>query len=297
MTTFRTSVITAALASIACSAQAGTTPATAATPAPAAITGDWLSNTISPVNNPVFFEDPTIRTELRPIYMHHRIDDGFITKGGDVNLYALQFRYAITDRLGFIATKDGYVDINPGVGQGSDGWADVALGFKYALIDDRANQFILTPGFTFDIPLGDKKVFQGNGDGEFNVFVSAAKGFGNLHFTGNAGFRLPIDGDAESTIFHYSFMADYYVCQWFIPFVSLNGFSVVDDGTALPLTSEGYDLINFGSTSAQNALTMGGGFRTRITQNVDFGFGYETAVVNPKGLFDDRFTVDFIWRF
>ena len=159
MTTFRTSVITAALASIACSAQAGTTPATAATPAPAAITGDWLSNTISPVNNPVFFEDPTIRTELRPIYMHHRIDDGFITKGGDVNLYALQFRYAITDRLGFIATKDGYVDINPGVGQGSDGWADVALGCKYALIDDRANQFILTPGFTFDIPLGDKKVF------------------------------------------------------------------------------------------------------------------------------------------
>ena len=285
---------TAALASSA--ALAGTTiPALPPTPPPA--TGDWLSHTISPVNNPIFFEDPTIRTELRPIYMRHNIDNGFITKGGDVNLYALQFRWAITDRLALIATKDGYVDINPGAGPGASGWADVGLGLKYALIDDRANQFILTPGVTFEAPFGEKKVFQGNGDGEFNLFVSAAKCFGDFHLTTNVGFRLPIDGDAESSSFHYSLMADYYVCQWFIPFVSMNGSTVISNGTALPLDSEGYDLINFGSTSADTSVTLGGGFRTRIRPNLDFGFGYETAVVNPKGLFADRFTFDVIWRF
>ena len=297
--TLTTTAAALAAALFATAAQAGTpAPAPAKGPIPTpAITGDWLADTISPVNNPIFFEDPAIRTELRPIYMHHRIDDGFITGGGDVNLYALQFRWAITDRLALIATKDGYIDLDPAIGEGSDGWADVSLGFKYALIDDRANQFILTPGFTFDIPLGDDQVFQGNGDGELNLFVSAAKGFGNLHFTGNAGIIIPFDGDAESTVLHYSFMADYKLCNWFIPFVSMNGWTVVDDGNNLPLTSEGYDLINFGSTSADTAITLGGGFRTRITQNLDFGFGYETAVVNPKGLFDDRFTFDMIWRF
>ncbi|MBL9117687.1 MAG: hypothetical protein JNJ83_21955 [Verrucomicrobiaceae bacterium] len=29
---------------------------------------DWKTNTISPVSNPIFFEDPVIRTELRPIF-------------------------------------------------------------------------------------------------------------------------------------------------------------------------------------------------------------------------------------
>lgn len=33
-----------------------------------------------------------------------------------------------------------------------DGWLDMATGLKYALIDDKANHFILTPGFTFSIP-------------------------------------------------------------------------------------------------------------------------------------------------
>ena len=29
---------------------------------------DWKTNTISPVANPMYFEDPVIRTEIRPIF-------------------------------------------------------------------------------------------------------------------------------------------------------------------------------------------------------------------------------------
>ena len=46
-------------------------------------------------------------------------------------------------------------------------------------------------------------------------------------------------------------MADYHVCRWFIPFVSFNAFSIIDAGNNIGLTSEGYDVINFGSTGAQ----------------------------------------------
>lgn len=260
---------------------------------------DWLDHTISPVTNPIYFEDAAIRTEIRPIYLHHNIDNGFITQGGSVDVWALQLRYAITDRLAFIATKDGYISLDPGAGGSQSGWADVAAGFKYAVIDDRANALLVTPGFTFEIPLGNRDVFQGNGSGQFDVFVSAQKGFGDFHLSGNTGFLLPLDRAEESTSFHYSVMADYYVHQYFIPFVSLNGFTVVDSGDTVPIDTEGFDLINFGSSKANgtNQMALGFGFRSRLTKNVDFGFAYETAVGSPKGLYDNRLTFDLSFRF
>lgn len=280
-------------------AQAGT-PVSAKNPAPPPpAAADWKENTISPVANPIFAEDPVIRNEIRPIFAYHRIDPGFITGDGDATLWALQLRFAITQRLAFIATQDGYFDINLKNGANLDGWMDLAAGFKYALIDDAANQFILTPGFTFHIPTGSEDVFQGRGDGEWNLFVSAEKGFNDFHLQTNVGFRIPNNSDTQSTIFHYSVMADYYVSKWFIPFVAANGFTVVSSGNNLPLTSEGYDVINFGSSKASGStqMTLGGGFRSRLTKNIDFGVSYEKAVISPEGLTDDRFTFDFSIRF
>ena len=261
-------------------------------PAPAAV--DWKTDTISPVANPIFAEDPIIRSEVRPIFAYHRIDSDFATGRGDAELYALQLRYAITDRLAFIATQDGYFDIHLKNGTNLNGWMDLAAGFKYALIDDKADQFILTPGFTFHIPTGSTQVFQGRGDGEWNVFVAAEKGFGDFHVQTDVGFRIPNNTDTQSTMFHFSAMADYYVCQYFIPFVVANGFTVVSSGHNIGLTSEGYDVINFGSSAASGVtqMTLGGGIRSRITKNVDLGIAYEKAVLTPYGLTDDRFTFD-----
>ena len=262
-------------------------------------TGDWLDATISPVTNPIFFEDPSIRTEIRPIFMHHRIDHDFATGAGDVNLFAVQLRYAVTERLAIIATKDGYIDINLDNGTDASGWGDVALGLKYALIDNRPAQFILTPGFTFEIPMGNREVFQGNGDGELNLFVSAAKGFGAFHLTANTGVRLPFDTSAESTILHYNVMADYRICRWFQPFISASGITVLDEGNAMGLTTEGYDLINFGSSQSggETQIVVGGGFRSQLTDSLSFGIAWEKSVTTPHGLFDDRLTADLIWRF
>ncbi len=278
--------------------QAGT-PVAAKNPTPPPAAVDWKENTIAPVANPIFAEDPIIRSEIRPIFAYHRIDSDFITGDGDATLYALQIRYAITKRLAFIATQDGYFDINLDNGANLDGWMDLAAGFKYALIDDPEHQFILTPGFTFHIPTGSEEVFQGRGDGEWNLFVSAEKGFDKFHLQSNVGFRLPNNTDTQSSIFHFGAMADYYVCQWFIPFVAANGFTVVSEGNYLPLDSEGYDVINFGSSrsSGTTQMTVGGGFRSRLTKNIDFGVAYEKAVISPEGLTDDRFTFDFCIRF
>jgi len=301
----RTHLLTLAAGLTALSSlQAGTGANAPASPGKAPVlttpeTTSWLDDTISPVTNPIWFEDPAIRSEIRPIYMHHRIDDGFITSGGDVNVYALQLRFAVNDRLAIIATKDGYIDFNPDQGSDENGWADVGLGLKYAVIKDEASQFILTPGFTFEIPLGDDEVFQGNGDGEFNFFVSGAKGYGPFHITANTGLRVPIDGDEESMILHYSLMLDYRTCSWFQPFISATGITVVDEGAGPGLSTEGYDLINFGSSRAdgETQIVVGAGFRSQLASNVSFGIAYERAVTSPEDLFDDRLTADLIFRF
>jgi hypothetical protein len=272
--------------------------ATADTPAPAEA-ADWKANTIAPVTNFVFFEDAVIRSEIRPIFAYHTIDNGFITSGGHATLYAVQLRYAATKRLGLIATLDGHFDIDSPV-LDVDGWMDLAVGFKYALIDDAANQFLLTPGLTFHIPTGDREIFQGRGGGEFRPFVSFQKGYGNLHVSGNVGLRIPVTNNEQNLVANYGLMVDYYTCRWFIPFVSANFWTNLNDGTNVPgLRSNGYDVINFGGGNA-NGVTqgmLGIGFRSRILDNVDLGFAYEIAAVRPYGLTNNRVTVDMSVRF
>jgi hypothetical protein len=240
-----------------------------------------------------------IRSEIRPIFAYHTMDKSFITAGGHATLYALQIRYALTDRLAIIATQDGHFDIDsPGLN--ADGWMDLAAGFKYALINDAANQFILTPGLTFHLPTGDREIFQGRGGGEFNPFVSFAKGYGDLHITGNVGMRIPVTTDEQNMMAHYSVMVDYYTCRWFIPFVTANFWTTMNDGTNIAgLRSNGYDVINFGAGNAKGATqgTLGFGFRSRVLEKVDLGFAYEIGVVGPYGLTNSRLTADMCIRF
>src|SRR5690242_2810036 len=95
---------------------------------------DWKDETISPVANPLFFEAPQIQSEVRPLFVQHNIDNNFITGGGEVRVYAVQLRYALTERLALIATKDGYIEFKPNTAlPHKNGWADLAAGLKYAV--------------------------------------------------------------------------------------------------------------------------------------------------------------------
>ncbi len=271
----------------------------------------WLDNTISPVSNPIFFEDPKITSEVRPVYMYHSLPDtfyfngGHVPLGGKVQVMAVQLRYAVNDRLAIIATKDGYIEFQPSQTLGHKyGWGDLAAGLKYAVINDTDKDLIVSPGLTITIPTGSTEVYMGHGSGEWNAFVSAEKGFGNLHFTANAGLRLPNNLAEQSAQIHYSAQVDYYLCQYLIPFFAANGYTVLNNGhrnivEGVPLNTELYDLINSGSTGAAGTtqFTVGGGIRSRLAKNVDVGVAYEAGIVDPVGIFDSRVTADVIWRF
>jgi hypothetical protein len=65
---------------------------------------------VPPLVNPLFNETSYITTEARPAYLHYEIPEGFLTTGGTIDVYALELRLALTERLGIIASKDGYAD-------------------------------------------------------------------------------------------------------------------------------------------------------------------------------------------
>jgi hypothetical protein len=272
---------------------------------------DWKANTISPVANPIYFEDPQIDSEVRPIFMEHYLpgvfhyNGGTAPLGGDVKVFALQLRYALSDRLAIIATKDGYIESEPDhTLPHTYGWGNISAGLKYALIDDKQANFILTPGFTIELPTGNENVFQGRGTGLWNVFASAEKGWNNLHVTGNAGFLIPDNFGQQTAEAHYSLQVDYHVCRYFIPFVVGNGYTVLTDAdhnylAGVPLNTEFYDLSDLGSTGAsgRTQIELGAGLRSRLLDNLDVGVAYEFGASNPQGIFAQRVTTDLIWRF
>lgn len=259
----------------------------------------WLDHAITPVSNGVWFEDARITTEARFLHMYHFIDKDFVLGKGDAQLYALQLRYAVTDKLAIIAVKDGLVNIETDAGYEQFDFADLALGVKYQAYRNDDMELIVTPGLTFEVPTGAEDVFQGNGDGMVHPFVSFTKGFDKFQIAGNAGMHIPFDFDAENAIGHYSLHMHYYVHRYFIPLFEVNGSTVITEGNGLPIDTEGHDLFNFGSQQAAGStqVSLAVGFRSQILDPLSLGFAWEKQVVEDNSIFDHRFNVDLIYRF
>ena len=266
------------------------------------------SRYVPPLTNPVFNETPYITTEARGIYLYNEIPGGsdFVTGGGNIHLGALQLRVALTERLGFIATKDGYADANfDNVLDDENGFANIAFGLKYAIISDPASESIVTAGLRYEIPIADLETggieLQGDGDGFLNPFVTGATTFGDLGLQASLGANIALDGDADTSILHYSLHADYEVFDGFFPLIEINGFTPIDHGDRLTGALgklDGVDLLNFGSDDRGTTVTLGGGFRYRFTDNVQIGLGAETPLTDKEDtIMDYRIYADLVLSF
>ena len=253
----------------------------------------------NPVGNPIYFETPFNNTGVRFLYLHHRFAEGSQVQGGDLTVYALQARLAITERLGFIATKDGYSDLNADALPKENGWNNIAAGLKYAFYVDRESDCVATAGVRYEMENGDKEVLQG-GVQEISPFISVAKGWGQFHFIGNMTYRAPISsGDDGNNILQWSTHFDYEVAPeslpGFAPIFELHGLHYLDNGTRTGLKVGGLDYTNLGSTdvSGSTVVWAGIGARWKLSPHVSIGAVYEHALTNQNAdLFSDRVTVD-----
>ena len=250
---------------------------------------------ISPMTNPVFFEDPRNLTEARAIFLNHQLPNAL--GGNSVQVYALQIRAAITERLSIIATKDGLIYSQSPVVQ--SGFADIAAGLKYNLFRDTENGRLLSIGGTFEIPTGTARSLQGNGDGLFNFFATAGTRVGKSgHWLTAAGLLQPVDELAENRIFFWSNHLDKRLSRSNVYiFTEANWFNYLSSGNGIPV--EGGDLFDLGSSNVtgNNLVTGAMGTKWKPRSNIETGLAYEVPLTEREGVLANRFTADFILRY
>ncbi|MGI9516008.1 MAG: hypothetical protein ACR2NP_03090 [Pirellulaceae bacterium] len=251
---------------------------------------------ISPMTNPVFFEDPRNLTEVRFIFLNHEVPSD--AGGGHVRLYALQLRAKLAENLSLIATKDGYINsTNPLIG---DGWADISLGLKFNLWKDACCGRMLSTGITYIAPWGSTNSLQGNGDGEFNLFASGGSRLGSRsHWLSAAGWRLPVDTQAASTSLYWSNHFDVQVSQRAYLLTEVNWYHWSNSGTGGIAGVEGLDLFNLGSegVTGNDIITGAVGGKFKPSQHTEIGLAYEVPITDRRDIIQNRLTFDLILRY
>jgi len=282
---------------------------------------------INPMSMPFLFEDPYIATDINLVGIYHNYPSDSLMDGGEAGVVALQARLAITDRLAFIATKDGYMINRPDNGalNNREGFMDITVGFKYAVIDDREAGLIVTPSLRYEIPLGNDQVFQGFGDGVLIPAFTMGYGPENIHLIAGVGMQIAMDDDANSTSFFYNlhldqaFEVDFISgADFIVPFIELNGTSYVasgdgsnkivlasgkaplkvvqqivfDAGITRDRRGEGIDVANLGSSgmSGETIITMAWGVRVPFRNGFSTGVSYERVLSQRQDLFEQRWT-------
>lgn len=252
-----------------------------------------------PLGQPIYFESALVDTSARALFLRHEFSDRSTLQGGDVTIYAVQARLALSERLALIATKDGYSILDAGIVE-DEGWNDLAAGLKYAAHVDRAAQLVVTPGIRYMAENGHRGILQGGCD-ELSPFVSVAKGFGDTHVLGNVTLRVPLDGDEGNTVGHWDVHVDHDLNPGdravVAPLLEVHGVHYLDDG-ASPLNVGGLDYTNLGSQPAERFVAwFGVGLRVELDHRYELGACYEMALTDPDDdLMDRRVTVDFAIR-
>jgi hypothetical protein len=213
--------------------------------------GDFSQYEI-PLSNPVFNHDARNYTMIRPILIHQNLPDKVEFRsdikrvlqkyglydaarkvGGDVQGMALAFNYAFNERFSIVAVKDGYIDCEPSksslIGKGS-GYADVAAGIQYSPIYKPEKEFIFSVRGVYEIPVGTHRIYQGRGDGTFNISGHLLKGFKGTQLSGSFGFILPVNDHYKNTLFYHAWHLGHNLTPWLHPFVEFNHFYVIDAG-------------------------------------------------------------------
>src|SRR5262249_32913993 len=136
----------------------------------------------------------------------------------------------------------------------STGFAEFMLGPKFTFYRCEATKTVVAAGLNFDLPIGNKDVFQNTGTLSLIPYISVAQNFlkssyGSFNFMNTTGYSFSTDNE-RTDFFYSSFHLDYDVLNLskIYPLIEMNWFHYTTNGDH-PTTFgfEGRDLINFGS--------------------------------------------------
>ncbi len=283
----------------------------------------YFDNIKRPITNPTLWDTALPETKVRAIFLQQNLAEtvdttlGQLPVDGDMQIYALQVEFALNERFSLVATKDGYINFKPdSTFSKESGFANLAAGVKWAWLYQPENQVASAFQLVYEAPSGNRDVWQGTGDGQIIPTLLYLHNFDQFQYSNAFGFRIPIDGDADSTHFYTSHHVGFHLTDWLYPLVEVNWFRVLDPGdggsrfadqaggiTPSIARFEAGDLVNWGASNAEDnkdLVTMGVGFRADMpfVPNADFGFAYEFPLTSDSAtIMDDRFTIDMVIKF
>lgn len=81
---------------------------------------------------------------------------------------------------------------------------------KYNVDKNACSQTLICAGVSLELSVVGTRSLQGNGDGEFRLFMTGGKEFlRNWHWLSASGFRLPSSSPAENRLRHWSNHVDH----------------------------------------------------------------------------------------
>lgn len=254
---------------------------------------------IGPISNPVLAKDPRSLTEFRFLFVDNYIPTGNFLGGGDFQAYGFQLRAALTDRLTFIADKDGFLSLHPHNGSSRTGALNVAMGLKYIFIRDVERQLLVVGGFQYEPQSGYANVFQNLGD-TITGFGIIGKEFGCYHVILNTGYQQALDTNLNSSFYYTSLHLDRKFGKLY-PLAEMNWYHWTQGGNhGLPASvGEGDGLLNLGTSgvAGNNMVTLAGGLKYKISPYVITGIAYERPVGARKNLINNRVLFEMIFRY
>ena len=85
-----------------------------------------------PIGSPLYFEDPFINSDIRPVVLYHEFPESSLTGGGEWVVLAIQARFVLTERLQFYAFTDGFAGLEADSLPEGEGFNNLGVGLKYA---------------------------------------------------------------------------------------------------------------------------------------------------------------------
>ncbi len=254
---------------------------------------------VQPFSNPIQFKDPRCMTEARGLFIAAWSDPNMPLGDTTAQIYALQGRVALTERVEIFAAKDGFVRLSPGIGASQTGLANLALGGKYAVYRDPDTQTIASAVVQFEAPTGYANIFQNQGSGLLATYFVVGKEFaGNTHAIVQFGQNMAMNVQ-DSGYFLTSAHIDKRFGR-FVPFYEANWFYYNQNGNFLPsLGIEGGGLLNLGAGQVMGLsyVTNAVGFWYDLSEWQQLGLGYEFQVSQPVMLFNNFAMCQYVLRY
>ena len=252
---------------------------------------------VHPITSPYYHEDSFVTTDVRVWFVRHNFPNNSPIGGGHATVAAVQLRAALTESLQLVAYKDGYFDIASGAVDDS-GMNDIAVGLKWAFLQDWENDTHAAAGVGYEIGIGDKEVLQE--DDEVRFWASLNKGLDRLHLGFLVNVMFPVGsedalGDSDRLSWHLH--ADYFLNEKFSPVLEINGYTTLEDGDNVALPFSGLDVANLGGGDGEDVITAGYGFEFRANENLGLRVAHESPLTSNEDLLGHRWSLSAVWSF